>query len=372
MPTRNDDATAAIMIEPASAVPIDAPRFVIVFWMPPTSGLWSSGTADTVTAPSCDASAPMPSPIKQHRHEDDLWPRVASSAPSSTTVPARSAKRPARTTSRGDAAGTDAGPRGAAINSVSESGSSRTPVSSAVSPRHTERYSGTTKNRPAWARNWKKNIIRPPFSCLLRSISARTSGSPPRACTRSSQRKKSQITKRPARTSHTPGESADPRRAVRLGLDPAPLARAQHAEHEQREAESRQHGADDVERRGRLSTGASAIRRVMRRIASTTTTSPAKTQRHEKYVVQKPADERADRDRDRARRGNESVGRGPPLGREVRRDERDDRRQDQRRADALEERPPEEQHRQVRRERGRRTSRCRRSRSRSRTPACGR
>ena len=39
---------------------------------------------------------------------------------------------------------------------------------------------------------------------------------------------------------------------------------------------------------GRSSTGASAIRLVSRRIASTTTTSPAKTQRHEKYVVQKP------------------------------------------------------------------------------------
>jgi hypothetical protein len=28
---RNDEATAAIMIEPASAVPKDAPRFVAVF-----------------------------------------------------------------------------------------------------------------------------------------------------------------------------------------------------------------------------------------------------------------------------------------------------------------------------------------------------
>ena len=69
--------------------------------------------------------------------------------------------------------------------------------------------------------------------------------------------------------------------------------------------------------------------------------------------MQKPPIERADRDGDRARRRDEPVGRGPPLGREVAGDERDDRRQDQRRADALEERPAEEQDRQVLRERGR-------------------
>ena len=43
-----------------------------------------------------------------------------------------------------------------------------------------------------------------------------------------------------------------------------------------------------MSRRGRRSTGASAIRLVMSRITSTTTTSPANTQRHEKYVVQNP------------------------------------------------------------------------------------
>src|SRR5262249_16999104 len=52
MSVRKADVTAAIITEPASAVPIDAPRFVIVFCTPPTSGLRSSGTAETVTAPS--------------------------------------------------------------------------------------------------------------------------------------------------------------------------------------------------------------------------------------------------------------------------------------------------------------------------------
>ena len=36
-------------------------------------------------------------------------------------------------------------------------------------PEHTERKSGTTKNSPAWSRNWKKNVISPPVSCLSRS-----------------------------------------------------------------------------------------------------------------------------------------------------------------------------------------------------------
>ncbi len=48
--------------EPARAVPSAAPRLVAVFCSPPTAGLSASGTADTVTAPSCEASAPMPNP----------------------------------------------------------------------------------------------------------------------------------------------------------------------------------------------------------------------------------------------------------------------------------------------------------------------
>src|SRR4029450_3261279 len=91
----NDRTRAPIRSEPAIAVPSEAPRFVIVFWTPPTSGLssagarehvtpaprdaprlllvlWpppppglsSSGTADPVTAPSCEARAPMPRPTR--------------------------------------------------------------------------------------------------------------------------------------------------------------------------------------------------------------------------------------------------------------------------------------------------------------------
>ena len=58
---------------PANAVPIDAPSWVPVFWMPPTSPLCSSGTEDTVTLPSCDAIAPT-RPGEKQRPGHDLRP----------------------------------------------------------------------------------------------------------------------------------------------------------------------------------------------------------------------------------------------------------------------------------------------------------
>jgi hypothetical protein len=42
--------------------------------IPPTSPLWSSGTDETVTLPSWEASAPIPRPAKQHRPGHDLGP----------------------------------------------------------------------------------------------------------------------------------------------------------------------------------------------------------------------------------------------------------------------------------------------------------
>ena len=65
IPDRNDEVSAEISTAPAKAVPIEAPMLVKVFWIPPTSGLRSSGTEETVTAPSWEASAPMPSPASR-------------------------------------------------------------------------------------------------------------------------------------------------------------------------------------------------------------------------------------------------------------------------------------------------------------------
>ena len=49
---RNVVVSTAIRTVPASAVPMEAPRLVTVFWIPPTSPLCEVGTDDTVTLPS--------------------------------------------------------------------------------------------------------------------------------------------------------------------------------------------------------------------------------------------------------------------------------------------------------------------------------
>ena len=140
---RNDVVSAAMRIEPARAVPNEAPRLVIVFWTPPTSGLCSSGTADTVTAPSCDASAPMPSPISSIGTKTISGPASASNEASSTRVPGKQGRnaetndQPRRDTRK------ERGMPSAAASSVSESGRRRTPVSSAREPqryRQEQRY----------------------------------------------------------------------------------------------------------------------------------------------------------------------------------------------------------------------------------------
>ena len=83
------------------------------------------------------------------------------------------------TTSRGEMFGKNRGMPAAAISSVIESGMILRPVSIADRPSATERYSGIVKKSPAWTRNWKKNITRPPLNCRFPNIGSRTSGSPP-------------------------------------------------------------------------------------------------------------------------------------------------------------------------------------------------
>src|SRR6516165_8882302 len=75
---------------PARAVPMDAPRLVAVFCKPPTSPLCSSGRADTVTLPSCEASAPTPRPASNIGQVTISGPAPASSAATMMTIPAKS------------------------------------------------------------------------------------------------------------------------------------------------------------------------------------------------------------------------------------------------------------------------------------------
>ena len=65
MPVRKDVVSAAISSEPGECRTDRGAEVGDRVLQPPTSGLWSSGTADTVTVPSWDASAPMPRPATE-------------------------------------------------------------------------------------------------------------------------------------------------------------------------------------------------------------------------------------------------------------------------------------------------------------------
>ena len=168
--------SVAISTDPISAVPIEAPRLVAVFCSPPTSAVSLSDTADTVTAPSCEASAPRPRPISTIGMFSTVASASGSIPATRKPMPTISSSSPIRTTRRGLAFGHSLGMPIAASSSAMDSGTSRTPVCSALSPSTTERNSGTAKKAPAWIMNWAKNIPSPPVSCRLRSMLGRTSG----------------------------------------------------------------------------------------------------------------------------------------------------------------------------------------------------
>ena len=146
-----------------------------MFWSPPTSPLCSSGTLDTVTAPSCEARAPIPSPARSIGQVVISAPAPASSAAANTTIPRNNARKPSRTMRRGEACGNNFGIPTAASKSVIESGSRRIPVSIADNPSATDKYSGTAKNSPACRRYWKKNEVSPPRRARTRSSAGSSS-----------------------------------------------------------------------------------------------------------------------------------------------------------------------------------------------------
>ena len=163
---------------------------------------------------------------QEHRDGDDAG---AGARPRrraiSTTMPANSASRPSRTTRpRGGVGEELAGSRPRRAAAVSESGSSRTPVSIGERPSATERNSGMAKKRPAWIRNWKKNVVRPP-GALSRSMRRgdqrlrrrRDSGSPSAGTPRSRARREDQ----PDRWREADRDSGAPS----LGQHPAPVGR---------------------------------------------------------------------------------------------------------------------------------------------------
>ena len=169
----------------------------------------------------------------------------------------------------------------AAMSSVIESGSSRTPVSRADRPRATDRKSGTTKKNPACTRYWKKNIVSPPVSWRFWNIAGRTSGSSSREMRLASHRKNSQSTRKPPITSQIVGD-----RPAHEGPSPFGWIQPHSPERSTPKTSNASPSAESTDpttsRRGRVSGGASTIRRPKMRMTRTSTTSPAKTHRHEK------------------------------------------------------------------------------------------
>ena len=279
--------SAAISRDPASAVPIEAPRLVAVFWRPPTAGLWSSGTAETVTLPSCEARAPIPNPASSRGTVTISAPAFTSMFMNRETIPANIAKSPARTTRRGEMSGKNRGMPAAAISSVIESGMILMPVSIAERPSATDRYSGIVKKSPAWTRNWKKNMTRPPLNCRFSNIDSRARGSSPRASTRCSQVPNSQSTNKPRKISSIVGDR--PRIAGPPGFgNTQPHKLERNTPKTASPSPVADSAAPTRSKWVRFSTGASWIRRASTRIATTIRTSPTKTHRQEKYVVAMP------------------------------------------------------------------------------------
>ena len=195
-------------------------------------------------------------------------------------MPANMASRPSRTTSRGEAPGKYRGMPTAAASKVIDSGMIFRPVSIADRPSATDRYSGITKNSPAWIRNWKKNMMSPPLSCGIRNIDIWISGSRPSRSRRCSHSANSHSTKSPDEINTIVGETPPIDGPSGFGrMNPHSLERSTP------NTISPSPAADKIEptpsRCGRVSTGASWIRRDRSKITMTTRTSPANTHRQD-------------------------------------------------------------------------------------------
>ena len=151
-------------------------------------------------------------------------------------------------------------------------------MSIAESPSETDRNSGTTKKTPDWTKYWKKNIRRPPVSWTFRSIDGRTSGSSPRSSSRDSHSKNSHSRNRPPRMSHSVAEMPNSSGASGFGAT-HPHTLERRTPKTARPNPAAESTTPTKSMRGRFPGGSSSIRRVIARIPSTISTSPANTSR---------------------------------------------------------------------------------------------
>ena len=250
-------------------------------------GLSSSGTADTVTAPSCEARAPIPRPIRSMGTR--TIPAVGRRGrPAGRPSGGAAASRPPRTTRRWERHGPEPRMPIAAASSVTDSGRSRAPVSSADRPR-ADREEERHDEEAARLRQVLEEEHRPArrsAACCAASRPARAALRPAASTRASSGRRARSRAAPPGRA--TPSATARPTPARRASAGSSPTrpsgARRRRAA---RGRAPRAPGADDVQPRTLLHRrvgdppGEQQDQRHEHDLAR-------EHRRQEKYVVQKP------------------------------------------------------------------------------------
>ena len=279
-------------------------------------------------------------------------PAPASSAATNTTRPRNSARNPSWQTRRGDACGNTFGIPTAAMTSVIDSGRMR---SAGVDRREPERDREEQRHREE----------QPGLEQVLEEERGEPAAQQPDPQDRGIEQRGSAgvasvlLPREEPEQHHAAAEDQpdhrrqpQPRGRIRLRLHESPRPGAQDPVDDEAQPERRERGADEVE------AGAFLLRRVGGAPVEEEH-DPDDEHLADEHVSprpvrgEQPADQRAERDGDRAARHHDAVGAGPLALDEVRRHQRHDRRHHQRGADALEERPAEHQHREVGRQRGR-------------------
>lgn len=117
-----------------SAVPSAEPRFCAVNCNPPASLRSSSLTVDCTTLPSCEARRPTPTPSRAMAPANWASSMAGSMVASSHTMEAARISRASRTTRRGPMIRPSDDADREVTNMVTDTGSSRSPVSKASNP----------------------------------------------------------------------------------------------------------------------------------------------------------------------------------------------------------------------------------------------
>ena len=260
-------------------------------------------------------------------------------------MPRNRRPKPICTIRRGEACGKSLGTPTALARRVIERGSRRTPVATAESPRATDKNRGITKKSPACSVNWKKNAVSPPWRRGTLSMCGSSSAAW-WCCSRlfSHSAKRTRMTPPPEQQPDHGGHP-EPVRCVRLGLHEAPGARADDAVDDRAEA------GGGKQRAHRVEADAGNCRRVGH------PPGEAEDAEHEDHLAdedpapagvggEQPADQRADRHGDSARRGHEPVGTRAFGSSEVRRHQRHHGRHDQRGTESFQDRPTEDEDRE--------------------------